>query len=338
VALQLSGVALLQASETKIIQPLAVQEFLSLSEDMQAVYVGGVLEGMSYVQYGYGIPDLEKWTECVRRKSLGETAAEVASVLKSKTFNEGVSSALAQTMGLRCKHWTKEGNLVCGESSKDALDIFVDRVKRGICVEEFLSCYDELFSFVHSSGLTADYRAARGRLKCLRDEITPAVRFIRLHAAPGDQVQFSMSSEVPDCIISHREPRWDRTVEITVAQARERFHLMTELNETGTGRAFTGLVDDNSTSEFLSVMNGERQVYSTTEAQSVITRAILRCAERKAHSEAHTLLIEGPLRLLPHVRWQEIVPQLRQLVQVLRFSEVYLVGDHDDDSLCLRLK
>jgi hypothetical protein len=92
------------AETTSYLQPLTVKEFLSLPNDLQIVYVGGIMEGMSFVQYGYTIPNADKWIECARLKTLGDTTAEVISMVKAPDFHEGVSSALAQTMGHRCKH------------------------------------------------------------------------------------------------------------------------------------------------------------------------------------------------------------------------------------------
>ena len=104
----LIGLCLVSASSplaagNNFLQPLKAKEFLQLTQDFQASYVAGVIEGMSFVQYGYSIPDGDKWTECVRRKTLGETAAEVASLLRASSEDESVSGSLARTLGQRCK-------------------------------------------------------------------------------------------------------------------------------------------------------------------------------------------------------------------------------------------
>ena len=57
-----------------------------------------------WLDYGMSWPDYPKWVECVRAKTLGETRQEVVTFLKAEPdFKEGVSSAVAQTLGKRCK-------------------------------------------------------------------------------------------------------------------------------------------------------------------------------------------------------------------------------------------
>lgn len=220
----------------------------------------------------------------------------------------------------------------------DDLDRFYELAKIGARVDNFLQRYDALFPFIHSTGLTSEYRLGKSRLKRLRDEVTPAARFIRQHAAPDDQIQFPLNNSVPDCNVWHHASARNRTIEITIIQGRERLNLMTELNATGSGRGFLGLTDDRPTAEFLAAMGEERQMHSTDKAQATMAHAIALCAQNKTHSQADTLLIEVPLLPLPKIRWLEMQSQLTQLVQALSFSEIFLVWDHDDGDLCLQLK
>jgi hypothetical protein len=87
-----------------LIQPITPAEFLTLTEDLQAAYVGGLIEGIAFVQYGYSHSDYPAWVECVRRKTLGDTTKDVVAFIQQEHFNESVSAALAKTMGKRCKH------------------------------------------------------------------------------------------------------------------------------------------------------------------------------------------------------------------------------------------
>jgi hypothetical protein len=87
------------------VQSLTPAEFLKLPDDFRALYVGGLIEGMAFISYGYSLPDHEEWTACVRQKSIGDTTDDVVSFLKGHPdFNESIASALAQVMGKRCKH------------------------------------------------------------------------------------------------------------------------------------------------------------------------------------------------------------------------------------------
>ena len=87
-----------------LLQPIIPSDFLKLTEDLQAAYVGGLLEGMAFDQYGYSHPDYAAWVECVRRKTLGDTTKEVGAFIQQEHFDESVSAALAKIMGRRCKH------------------------------------------------------------------------------------------------------------------------------------------------------------------------------------------------------------------------------------------
>jgi hypothetical protein len=170
----------------------------------------------------------------------------------------------------------------------DDLDGFYELVRGRTRVDQFLRCYDALSTFVHSNGLTPDHRLGKGRLKRLRDEVTPAACFVRQHAAPVDEIQFPLNSNVPDCHVWHRDPERHRTIEITVVQGRERFNLMTELNSCGLARGFIGLTDDKPTGEFLDAMRApldERPMYSTDAAQEIMAHAITLCARNKLHSK-----------------------------------------------------
>jgi hypothetical protein len=87
------------------VQILTPAEFLKFPDGLQAVFVGGIIEGMAYVSYGYSLPSHEAWTACVRLKSVGDTTADVVAFLKQDpAFNESIASAFAHVIGKRCKH------------------------------------------------------------------------------------------------------------------------------------------------------------------------------------------------------------------------------------------
>jgi hypothetical protein len=88
-----------------LIQIISVSDFLKLPPDLQSVYVGGLIEGMAFTLYGYQPAEYPVWATCVRGKTLGDTTSDVVAFIKqTPSFNEGVGSALAQTLGKRCKH------------------------------------------------------------------------------------------------------------------------------------------------------------------------------------------------------------------------------------------
>jgi hypothetical protein len=88
-----------------LVQPIQASEFLKLPSDLQAVYVGGILEGIAFSAYGYSDTRYPAWVTCVRRETLGNTTDDVVAFIKqTPNFDEGVASALAQVLGKRSKH------------------------------------------------------------------------------------------------------------------------------------------------------------------------------------------------------------------------------------------
>jgi hypothetical protein len=65
------------------LETITTSEFLKLPEDLQNVYVAGVLDGMSYVTYNYEIADHDKFVACVRTQSLAATVAGVLDYIKN---------------------------------------------------------------------------------------------------------------------------------------------------------------------------------------------------------------------------------------------------------------
>ncbi|MBV8891617.1 hypothetical protein [Bradyrhizobium sp.] len=220
----------------------------------------------------------------------------------------------------------------------DVFASFYEQMKSGLEVSEFLGCHAALFREIKAHGLMEDYRLGRGRMKRLRDEVTPVALFLPEHADSSDKVQFPLNNNVPDCNVWHRTPNLHRTIEVTVAQARERLNLMTELNETGWGRGFIGVTDDKPKSAFDERMAEPREAYSTDRVREIMTGALILCAGNKAHSQGHTLIISAAMDMLPRERWIEMRQSLAAPVSQLAFQEVYLVGRPDEKELCLRLK
>ncbi len=64
-------------AQDRPLETLKTREFLKFPDEVQALYIAGILDGMSYVSYGAQDPNLGAWENCVRTKSLGETSKEV---------------------------------------------------------------------------------------------------------------------------------------------------------------------------------------------------------------------------------------------------------------------
>lgn len=221
----------------------------------------------------------------------------------------------------------------------DDLDRFYEVMKSGTSVDDFLHCHAAIFSFIHSAGLTPEYRLGSGRLKRLRDEITPVARYVRQSAALDDWIQFPLNSSTPDCNVWHRATQRHQTIEVTIIRGKERYYLKKELNDTGAGRGRIGVGDNQPKRKFENAMGKEPRMHSTDEEQIATAEAIALCVRKKTRSSGDLLLIEyDGINLLPKIRWLEIQSRLAQSVQTLRFSEIFLVGNGRDSNFCLRLR
>jgi hypothetical protein len=216
------------------------------------------------------------------------------------------------------------------------LDGFYSVLRNRTTVAEYISRYEALFPLIHSNGLTANYRLAKGPFKRLRDEITPVFPFAQQHAALDDEIQFPLDDGPHDCNIWHRAQGRHRTIQITVVHGHARFRIMTELNAAGCSRGFLALNDDSGKQAFNDAMGREREMYSTARAQQVMLRAFSLCAEKKRRSTSDTLIIGASTQMLPRSRWQETQPALADLFAENTFSEVYVASD--DDEFCWQLK
>ncbi len=224
-----------------------------------------------------------------------------------------------------------------GAGEKNELDEFYTVLKRGTTVASFLDRYERIIQFIHEESLTKDYRLARGPVKKLCDEVSPVERFVRKHAAPEDRIWFALDDTAPDCCVRH-EGGGLREIEVTVAQARERLNVMTELDQTGIGRGYLGLSDDAPKEDFVRKMDQPRVAYSTEEIGRSIICAVAICARTKSKFQGDTLLIEAPLETLPADRWGDFRAPLAQKVRELAFAEVYVTGRSHGRDICLRIK
>lgn len=218
----------------------------------------------------------------------------------------------------------------------DCLDDFYNCLRGGTNVGDFLQRRAIVFQFLRSNSLMRDYHLAKGRLKRFRDEVTPIAVFVRRHAGRTERIQFPLDSGAYDCHW-RRAPAVHWTIQVTIAHARARMNVMTELYSKGVGRGFLGLNDDRPTAEFHDAMSNEREMYSTEAAYAAMIRAVELSVNNKTYSQADVLLIDAPLDTLGN-RSMEIRPVLARLTERLAFSKVYVVDEGCDAERCIRLK
>ena len=152
-----------------------------------------------------------------------------------------------------------------------------------------------------------------------------------------NRIRFALDDTAPDCFVEH-ENGHVREIEVTVAQAKERHHVMTELNDTGKARGYIGLSDDAQHASFNEVMNRDPTSPTQEEIGGSIVRAAKICARRKGTFRGDTLLIEAPLETMPADCWESFRDELGKQVKGMEFSEVYVTGRSGDCNICLRIK
>lgn len=184
----------------------------------------------------------------------------------------------------------------------------------------------------------ADFRAKRGAVKVLRDEVAPVLHHIKFTKANGD-IRFALDNTVPDCWL--REPSGKtQGLEITVAQAREQHLLGKEMNDKGIGRGFIGIPDTASAKAFEERLAKPRIMYSSASPLKAIAQGIKLCLQKKNHPKyaGCDLLIEAPLRCLPNERWSQIEDELCIAANELPFREIHVIGNQDTEPFGFRIK
>lgn len=213
------------------------------------------------------------------------------------------------------------------------------RLTGWMSLSEFEQILADYFNSKRSAAELADYRAKRGAVKKLRDEVVPVLHHTKFVKAKGD-IRFELNSEVPDCWLRDNPDALPQGLEITVAQSREQHLLGLEMNEKGIGRGFLGLRDDAPAKAFKERLARQRVMYSSEATLKVIGNGIKYCLGKKDYPKyaGHDLLIEAPLHILPKERWSRIEDDLRLAASTLPFREIHVIGDHDTAPFGFRIK
>ncbi len=213
------------------------------------------------------------------------------------------------------------------------------RLANWIPIVEFEQAMHDYFVGPRSEKEVADYRAKRGALKRLRDEVGPVLHHVKFVKAEGE-IRFQFSNAVPDCWLRDSPASNPHGLEVTVAQAREQYHLGVELNEKGVGRGFLGLSDDAPSHAFSDKLAKQRVAYTSDSALRVIGSGIKRCLKTKTHPKytGFDLLIEAPLLSLPNKRWGQIHEELRLAALATPFRQIHVIGNQHAAPFGFRIK
>jgi len=185
-----------------------------------------------------------------------------------------------------------------------------------------------------------DYRLSKNAWKKLADEVVPISKWIHFMEIGSGRIRFSLDNKVPDAWLWHEGAQDPIGIEMTIAQARERFHLAKELISKKRGRGFIGVNDDAPQEAFDAKMAQPRVAYATTGPLSAIGAGIKRCLanKNKAKYKGFTLLIEAPLLTLPRDRWSAIKGELAAEAVASPFQEIFVVSNASDIPWAFQIK
>lgn len=215
-----------------------------------------------------------------------------------------------------------------------------DRLSVWLAIDEFEQALAAYFEGPRSTAELADYRAKRGALKKLRDEVVPVLHHVKFSKTKGE-IRFELNGEVPDCWLRTSPSAVPQGLEVTVAQSREQQRLGRLMNETKEMvPGYLGLPDDAPEALYEKRLKRGRVMFVPDGALATIGNGIKACLARKNHPRyaGHDLLIEAPLHTLPEERWGRIHDELRANASALPFREIHVIGDHDRSLVGFRIK
>ncbi|WP_377829260.1 hypothetical protein ACFKHW_03985 [Bradyrhizobium lupini] len=214
------------------------------------------------------------------------------------------------------------------------------RLSNWIALDDFEQALADYFKGPRSKAELADYRAKRGAVKKLRDEVVPVLHHLKFAKARGE-IRFELNSDVPDCWLRGASGAVPQGLEITVAQSREQQRLGQLMNQTkGMVPGYLGLADDDPEALYRERLARGRIMHSTEGALTVIGNGIKSCLRKKNHSKytGHDLLIEAPLLSVPNERWIRIEDDLRTAASAMPFRKIHVIGDQDRSPFGFRIK
>jgi hypothetical protein len=225
-------------------------------------------------------------------------------------------------------------------SDQPNFDRFFTRIGTKLALADFHAEFAQLLNCKRTSEELTDARLSRGRWKRIIDEVTPVERFLKFGNVTAGYVKFQLNNQVPDCWFWEKESGTPLGIEVTVAQARERYHLAKELVRKGIGRGFLGLSDSSTEQTFKKATARPRVMYSTEQALSAVKKGITLSLEKKKHPKyvGMDLLIQAPLRSLPDERWNLVKEELIAAASDMPFRQINVIGNTDQKIFGFRIK
>ncbi|WP_321448224.1 hypothetical protein [uncultured Cohaesibacter sp.] len=228
----------------------------------------------------------------------------------------------------------------------DYLGDFYKAIQSKMPVPAFLSMLEELEKqicirdhYIHRrSGDRANGKSPS--FKVLESEIVPVKRYLN-YAKPFDsQIQFSVSSEAPDCRIfmqSHQPVG----IEVTSIRNAAQREIAEALNQSGYYHGISTIRDAEPKQSKHLFHNRRNRSYTTDEVVENYLHDIENVCVRKANSSCADILLiacrEG-MECLSAQNWQSRISTLAIPTSKLKIGQVFLVGRGEHGDLCFQLK
>jgi hypothetical protein len=74
--------AQISPSQTPPLKTISAADYLKLPPDFQAMYLAGVLDGISFKLYGESSPEYSAWASCARKTTLADFVKELVTFLE----------------------------------------------------------------------------------------------------------------------------------------------------------------------------------------------------------------------------------------------------------------
>jgi hypothetical protein len=106
------------------------------------------------------------------------------------------------------------------------------------------------------------------------DEVMPVARLLMAVGHKYEFVQFQLNNDIPDCFMWREAASVPEGLEVTIAQGRARYFMAKELVQTGQGRGFADLQDDDDVEAFRGAFSRDSDGYTRDEALDSVRRSI----------------------------------------------------------------
>lgn len=208
----------------------------------------------------------------------------------------------------------------------------------GMSAKTYQAKLRQLFSDNRSISDINDLRMSRGEWKWIADEALPLSKYLSSLRLSKIRVRFPFNNATPDCWLTMAGTHIG--IEITVAKARERYHLKRELVTNGIGPGFLGVSESAPEESFRMASSRGRAMFTINQALDGVIDGLNHAISRKMSPKYNglTLLIATPNLSIIFDRLTGIPEQIDTLLIRSPFESIYVVPDSGHGVASYKLK